>query len=318
MVQILHISYCTIGVVEKEEYKMKKWLMTSFCATTLLATSITSADAASLNRETKDEAKTENIQIIKEDSYQEFALKIMDKIILPNGQLDINNIEDLVNKKLNNLDVYKELANGKFVKENKANTTAKKETTNDAKPTENKEIKKQTPTKEATYPEVNNDTTAPEANKNNRTVPSNSNNQQAEAPVKTPTANVNQSVSEFEKQVVNLTNAERTKAGLKPLEIYTPLMNVAEAKSADMAKNNYFSHTSPTYGSPFDQIKAAGISYRAAGENIAQGQKTPQEVVQAWMDSPGHRQNIMNANYTHIGVGFVEDGNYWTQQFIQL
>lgn len=297
---------------------MKKWLITSFCATTLLATSITSADAASLNGKTKGEANSENIQMIKEDGYQEFALKIMDKIILPNGQLDINNIEDLVNKKLNNLDVYKELANGKFVKENKANTTAKKETTNDAKPTENKEIKKQTPTKEATYPEVNNDTTAPEANKNNRTVPSNSNNQQAEAPVKTPTANVNQSVSEFEKQVVNLTNAERTKAGLKPLEIYTPLMNVAEAKSADMAKNNYFSHTSPTYGSPFDQIKAAGISYRAAGENIAQGQKTPQEVVQAWMDSPGHRQNIMNANYTHIGVGFVEDGNYWTQQFIQL
>lgn len=95
-------------------------------------------------------------------------------------------------------------------------------------------------------------------------------------------------------------------------------MDVAEAKSADMASNNYFSHTSPTYGSPFDRIKAAGINYRAAGENIAQGQRTPQQVVQAWMQSPGHRQNILNANYTHIGVGFVEDGYYWTQQFIQL
>ncbi len=95
-------------------------------------------------------------------------------------------------------------------------------------------------------------------------------------------------------------------------------MDVAEAKSVDMARNNYFSHTSPTYGSPFDQMRAAGISYRAAGENIAQGQRTPQQVVQAWMDSPGHRQNIMNASYTHIGVGFVQNGYYWTQQFIQL
>lgn len=296
---------------------MKKWLITSFCATTLLATSITSADAASLNGKTKGEANSENIQMIKEDGYQEFALKIMDKIILPNGQFDMKNIEDLVNKKLNNLDVYNELVNGKSVKENKGNATAKKEETNQAKPTEN--TPNQTPTKESTKPVANNNhTTAPESSKNNTTAPSNSNNKQVEAPAKAPTTNVNQSVSEFEKQVVDLTNAERAKAGLKPLEIYTPLMNVAEAKSADMAKNNYFSHTSPTYGSPFDQMKAAGISYRAAGENIAQGQKTPQEVVQAWMDSPGHRQNIMNANYTHIGVGFVEDGNYWTQQFIQL
>lgn len=100
--------------------------------------------------------------------------------------------------------------------------------------------------------------------------------------------------------------------------MHTPLMGVARAKSEDMAKNNYFSHTSPTYGSPFDQIKSAGISYRSAGENIAKGQRTPQQVVQAWMDSPGHRQNIMNASYTHIGVGFVEAGYYWTQQFLQI
>lgn len=125
-------------------------------------------------------------------------------------------------------------------------------------------------------------------------------------------------VSEFERQVVELTNAERAKAGLKPLTMYAPLMAVAKAKSQDMANLGYFSHTSPTYGSPFDQMRAAGIQYRAAGENIAQGQRTPEQVVNAWMNSPGHRANILNANYTHIGVGFVENGYYWTQQFIQM
>lgn len=84
-----------------------------------------------------------------------------------------------------------------------------------------------------------------------------------------------------------------------------------------MAVNNYFSHTSPTYGSPFDMMKKFGISYTAAGENIAKGQRTPQEVVTAWMNSEGHRANILNKNYTHIGVGFEENGYIWTQQFIK-
>ncbi|HWI48136.1 MAG TPA: CAP domain-containing protein, partial [Rummeliibacillus sp.] len=125
------------------------------------------------------------------------------------------------------------------------------------------------------------------------------------------------SASQFEKQVISLTNAERAKEGLPALQADAKLMQSAKAKSDDMAKNHYFDHTSPTYGSPFDQMKSLGISYKSAGENIAQGQKTPQEVVQAWMQSPGHRANIMNASYTHIGVGFSANGNYWTQQFIQ-
>ena len=83
-----------------------------------------------------------------------------------------------------------------------------------------------------------------------------------------------------------------------------------------MQTKNYFSHTSPTYGSPFDMMKAYGVSYKAAGENIAMGQRSPQEVVQAWMNSQGHRENIMNPNFTHIGVGHVTTGNYWTQMFI--
>ena len=125
------------------------------------------------------------------------------------------------------------------------------------------------------------------------------------------------SVDAIEAAVVELTNAERAKAGLQPLKTYAPLMNSARVKSQDMKDKNYFSHTSPTYGSPFDQMKSLGISYTAAGENIAKGQKTAEEVVTAWMNSEGHRANILNANYTHIGVGYVKDGNIWTQQFIK-
>ena len=94
-------------------------------------------------------------------------------------------------------------------------------------------------------------------------------------------------------------------------------MNSAREKSADMSKNKYFSHTSPTLGSPFDQMKANGIQYKAAAENIAMGQRTAAEVVKGWMESPGHRANIMNGTYTHIGIGYDANGNYWTQQFIQ-
>lgn len=123
-------------------------------------------------------------------------------------------------------------------------------------------------------------------------------------------------LNEFEQQVVELTNQEREKQGLAPLKVDTELSKVAREKSKDMATNNYFSHNSPTYGSPFDMMKQFGISYRTAGENIAKGQRSPQEVVDAWMNSAGHRKNILNADFTHIGVGYVADGNVWTQQFI--
>ncbi|OIK14776.1 CAP domain-containing protein [Bacillus sp. MUM 13] len=124
------------------------------------------------------------------------------------------------------------------------------------------------------------------------------------------------SLSQYEKEVVDLTNAERTKQGLKPLAVDTELSKTARLKSQDMKDKNYFDHNSPTYGSPFDMMKKFGISYKYAGENIAMGQPTPKEVVTAWMNSEGHRANILNANFTHIGVGYVASGNYWTQQFI--
>ena len=123
-------------------------------------------------------------------------------------------------------------------------------------------------------------------------------------------------VTAFESVVVGLVFDIRVLYGLKPLTENWELSRVARYKSQDMADNRYFSHTSPTYGSPFQMIKNFGISYRTAGENIAAGQRTPKAVVDAWMNSSGHRANILNASYTQIGVGYVADGRYWTQMFI--
>ena len=123
----------------------------------------------------------------------------------------------------------------------------------------------------------------------------------------------------FQKEVVRLVNVERSKRGLSELSFNTELSNVATLKSQDMINKNYFDHTSPTYGSPFDMMKQFNISYRTAGENIAKGQRTPAEVVNSWMNSPGHRANILNANFTDIGIGVAKSSNgtlYWTQMFI--
>ncbi|WP_240335212.1 CAP domain-containing protein [Paraliobacillus sediminis] len=126
----------------------------------------------------------------------------------------------------------------------------------------------------------------------------------------------NQSSSQFQTEVTNLTNKEREKNGLAKLEIDKAVEDVAQKKSEDMATNNYFSHTSPTYGSPFEMLQQFEVDYTTAAENIAAGQQSPQEVVTGWMNSPGHRKNILNEKVTHIGVGYAENGAYWTQLFI--
>ena len=123
-------------------------------------------------------------------------------------------------------------------------------------------------------------------------------------------------VTSYETEVIRLVNEIRRENGLNPLTANWELSRVARYKSQDMADNRYFSHTSPTYGSPFQMIKAFGLSYRTAEENIAMGYSTPQAVVDGWMNSSGHRANILNASYTQIGVGYVAQGHYWTQMFI--
>ncbi len=127
---------------------------------------------------------------------------------------------------------------------------------------------------------------------------------------------LNQEALAFEKEVIRLVNIERKAAGLSELTYDWQLCRVARIKSEDMSKNGYFSHTSPSYGTPFQMIKSFGISYRSAGENIARGYNSPSAVVEGWMNSKGHRANILNPAFTHIGVGYEPNGRYWTQMFI--
>jgi spore coat assembly protein SafA/uncharacterized protein, YkwD family len=127
-------------------------------------------------------------------------------------------------------------------------------------------------------------------------------------------------IKRIEQEVIRLVNIERANRGLKPLAHNWELSRVARFKSMDMRDRAYFSHQSPTYGTPFEMIRNFGLSYSAAGENIAAGQRTAAAVVQAWMNSQGHRENILNSTYTQIGVGYASGGSmghYWTQMFIR-
>ncbi len=138
---------------------------------------------------------------------------------------------------------------------------------------------------------------------------------ETQAPEQTPNQNVNKNV---EMQVLDLVNKHRAQNGLSALTWDDALANVARAHSEDMRDRRFFSHNNPDGLSPFDRIKNYGITYRSAGENIAAGQTTPEEVVNAWMNSPGHRANILNESYTKLGVGYASGGSsrhYWTQNF---
>ena len=106
-----------------------------------------------------------------------------------------------------------------------------------------------------------------------------------------------------------MVNQERTKAGLKPLTWDADLANVAQVKAKDMSDNNYFDHNSPTYGSPFEMMKKFGISYRAAGENLA-GSSRAERAHVGLMNSEGHRKNILNPNFTHMGIGVDKSTRY--------
>lgn len=147
----------------------------------------------------------------------------------------------------------------------------------------------------------------------------NSGNTQTETPP-APVQNEQPSsnIGSYELQVLNLVNEQRANYGLPALKYSTQLEAVAYSHSKDMAQNNYFSHTNLSGQSPFDRMRLAGISYRSAAENIAAGQRTPQEVVNAWMNSSGHRANILNSSVTEMGVGIYSGGSYgvyWTQLF---
>ncbi|MFF9474117.1 CAP domain-containing protein [Streptomyces roseolus] len=117
-------------------------------------------------------------------------------------------------------------------------------------------------------------------------------------------------------QVLSLVNAERAKAGCGPLTANATLARAAQAHSDDMAARDFFDHTNPDGAGPGDRVTAAGYPWSTYGENIAMGQRTPEQVMEAWMNSPGHRANILNCDFKELGVGIHDDGGpYWTQVF---
>lgn len=121
-------------------------------------------------------------------------------------------------------------------------------------------------------------------------------------------------------EILRLVNAERKKQGLNELVLSNTLNGIATEKAKDMRDKNYFSHTSPTYGTPFQMLQQFGVTYSSAGENIAAGQTTAQQVMTDWLNSTGHRANILSKNYTELGVGYVKggkNGTYWVQLFIK-
>lgn len=123
-----------------------------------------------------------------------------------------------------------------------------------------------------------------------------------------------------ESKMVNLVNQARLSQGIRPLTVNGGLTSLARLKSQDMVNKNYFSHTSPTYGSPFEMMRQAGISYRTAGENLA-GSATTESAHQSLMNSPGHKANILNTNFNQIGVGIASGsiyGKIFTQMFIGI
>ena len=128
--------------------------------------------------------------------------------------------------------------------------------------------------------------------------------------------NSTQSVHAYVKRIVELVNQERAKAGLNALTLNMNVTKAAQVRAVEC--QTLFSHTRPNGTSFATALKEAGVSYRGAGENIAWGQKTPEQVMQGWMNSAGHRANILNARYTSIGVGYYRNAsgvNYWTQLF---
>lgn len=134
----------------------------------------------------------------------------------------------------------------------------------------------------------------------------------------TSSSNLQVNLSQDELEVFNLINQKRVANGLKALAIDKEVVVVARDKAKDMLYNNYFSHTSPTYGSPFDMLKKYGINYKTAGENLA-GNSSNTKAVEAWMNSEGHRANILNASYQYTGIGVVSSNKYgkiYVQLFI--
>lgn len=128
----------------------------------------------------------------------------------------------------------------------------------------------------------------------------------------------NSTLTADEQEVFNLINQQRANNGLSALKIDSEVQRVAKIKAQDMVSSNYFSHNSPTYGSPFDMLNSFKISYKTAAENIA-GNSSNSAAVTAWMNSAGHKANILNGSYNYTGIGIVSSPTYgkvYVQMFV--
>jgi len=135
---------------------------------------------------------------------------------------------------------------------------------------------------------------------------------------KTPSTTPPEGISQDEQKLLDLVNEARADAGVGPLAFDMELVKVARLKAQDMVNNNYFAHQSPTYGSPFDMMRKFDIEFKTAGENIA-GNQTVEAAFKAWMNSEGHRKNILNGSFNYTGIGIVDSPTYGkvlVQQFI--
>lgn len=284
---------------------MKKSFVT-FCAFVLLATQASVAGAATVEKEEKQFQYKHIFDYYKQDVQSSLIANF------PNLQYLKDMIEELN---------IKEKARIEAREKAKAEAKAKAKVEAEAKVKAKAKEKEKEKAKVAVEEKANVGANDHSSSNSNAQSSNHTNNAKSSKPTNTTSNNSSETtastVTQFELQVVELTNQERQKAGVAPLSIDTPLMNAAREKSQNMKDYNYFSHTSPNLGSPFDRLKALGISYRAAAENIAKGQSSPEEVVKSWMNSQGHRENILNEQFTHIGVGYVKEGHIWTQQFIQ-
>ncbi len=125
--------------------------------------------------------------------------------------------------------------------------------------------------------------------------------------------------ADVQQQILTLVNLERKKANLQPLTLNSKLGQAAQSHTNDMVSKNYFSHTSPSGGTMTSRVKATGYVYSAIGENIAAGKNTANATMNQWMNSPGHRANILNPKYRELGVGYAPSNDqyryYWTQVF---
>ena len=276
-----------------------------------------------------DKADKENTSSFETDFSESENAENTSSDIIDNSANQYENTASKSEENTNNISETKPVDNQNSQKEQETKSDVNQKTESKQEKTETKQT--QTP---KTTTNVPTDTKETES-KNNEKINSNdntlnfdfnkfisefikSNTQNASdvTPKTDTSAGDNKAVSDYEKEVVNLVNNIRKEYGLSPLKLNSELSAVARLKSSDMREKGYFSHTSPTYGSPFDMMKTFGIKYRTAGENIAMGYRTPQAVVDGWMNSKGHRENILNSSFTEIGVGYIANGNYWTQMFI--